>query len=522
MTVSLCMIVRNEEVNLDACLASAVGLTDDIVVVDTGSTDETKAVAQWRGARVFDFPWCDDFAAARNESVRHATGDWILWLDADDRIDGENHAKLKALLSSLPDTHDGYYMRCVSLSAGDLASYQSDHVRLFRAGPQVRFSYRVHEQIAPAVRRNGGELRSTDIVIRHEGYRDLEVYRAKQERNLRLLELACLENPLDPFMLYYRGVALLDVNRAAEALVSLTLASDLVPPHTAIARLLPVQLAHAYEAEGFYAEAADTLRVAREIYSADAGIAFAESTLFYSRGEIERAEGALSAYLSLADGIVRPENYSGDPSIEGFRARCLRGALYYLMGLYDEAEQDARLVIAAQPRYGQGWLLLGDALLARHREDELEGVMRELETGEGGDILSTLLRASRSSREGDRPRALEQVEAALLSHPGDAFLERARDRLARAQSHGPLCAAYFLSSEALPRLRSEESEEAPLTRDRSEMGVALRMIVRNESHNLADCIRGLLPLVREVHIVDTGSTDDTRELPSGRAEGSQR
>jgi glycosyltransferase involved in cell wall biosynthesis len=245
MTVSLCMIVRNEEANLDACLACATALTDDMVVVDTGSMDATKAIALRHGARVFDFPWCDDFSAARNESIRNAMGDWIFWLDADDRIDAENHIRLKALFSSLPDTGDGYFMRHVSWSAAGVPVHETDHVRLFRKEPRVRFSYRVHEQIAPAVLRNGGKLQPTHIVIHHEGYRDPDVYRAKVERNLRLLELACLEKPLDPFMLFYRGITLLEVGRAAEALVSLTVASGLVPPATAVARLLPVHLAQA-------------------------------------------------------------------------------------------------------------------------------------------------------------------------------------------------------------------------------------------------------------------------------------
>jgi tetratricopeptide (TPR) repeat protein len=85
--VSLCMIVKDEEANLPACLESVAGLVQEIVIVDTGSRDGTRQVADRFGARVFDFPWVDSFAAARNESLRHATGDWILWLDADDRLD---------------------------------------------------------------------------------------------------------------------------------------------------------------------------------------------------------------------------------------------------------------------------------------------------------------------------------------------------------------------------------------------------------------------------------------------------
>jgi hypothetical protein len=99
--VSLCMIVRNEEHNLPACLQSARGLFDEIVIVDTGSTDRTKEIAGELGARVFDFPWVDNFAVARNESNRHATGDWIFWLDADDRLDGTNRFRLAGLFRAL-------------------------------------------------------------------------------------------------------------------------------------------------------------------------------------------------------------------------------------------------------------------------------------------------------------------------------------------------------------------------------------------------------------------------------------
>ena len=93
------MIVKNEEATLAACLASVADLVDEMIVVDTGSTDRTRDVAGQGGARVVDFAWVDDFAAARNESIRHATGDWIFWLDADERLDEANREKLRAVVS---------------------------------------------------------------------------------------------------------------------------------------------------------------------------------------------------------------------------------------------------------------------------------------------------------------------------------------------------------------------------------------------------------------------------------------
>src|SRR5439155_22091569 len=101
MSVSLCLMVRNEEQKLVACLQSAADLVDEVIVVDTGSMDGTRELATKLGARVVEFPWCDDFAAARNECIRHARGNYIFWMDADERIDEANRQKLKAMFESL-------------------------------------------------------------------------------------------------------------------------------------------------------------------------------------------------------------------------------------------------------------------------------------------------------------------------------------------------------------------------------------------------------------------------------------
>jgi GT2 family glycosyltransferase len=99
--VSLTVIARNEESNLPNCLASVRGLFDEIVVIDTGSHDRTAEIARSFGAKVFDFPWVDDFGAARNEALARATGDFAFWLDADDVLDPPQREKLRALLDGL-------------------------------------------------------------------------------------------------------------------------------------------------------------------------------------------------------------------------------------------------------------------------------------------------------------------------------------------------------------------------------------------------------------------------------------
>src|SRR5690606_5348800 len=96
-TISLCMIVRDNAQTLPAALESIRPFVDEMIVVDTGSVDATPEIAKSLGAKVFEFPWCDDFARARNESLKYATGDWLFWMDSDDTIPAECGRKLRAL-----------------------------------------------------------------------------------------------------------------------------------------------------------------------------------------------------------------------------------------------------------------------------------------------------------------------------------------------------------------------------------------------------------------------------------------
>jgi glycosyltransferase involved in cell wall biosynthesis len=170
---SLCMIVRNEENNLLDCVAPVLDLFDEVVINDTGSTDRTREIARSLGPKVklIESTWPDSFAAARNLSLDHASGDWIFWLDADDRVDRDNHDKLATLFASLGHENLAFSLKCFCVpDPHNPAGTYVDHIRLFRNHPQVRWEYRVHEQILPAVRRQGGGVREAEVVITHVGY----------------------------------------------------------------------------------------------------------------------------------------------------------------------------------------------------------------------------------------------------------------------------------------------------------------------------------------------------------------
>ena len=110
MELSLCMIVKDEEERLGACLESVSGAVDEIVIVDTGSSDRTKEIARRYTLHVYDYDWKDNFAEARNVSFAYATKPFVFWLDADDVLDAQEKEKLIALKAQLDDTVDAVMM----------------------------------------------------------------------------------------------------------------------------------------------------------------------------------------------------------------------------------------------------------------------------------------------------------------------------------------------------------------------------------------------------------------------------
>jgi tetratricopeptide (TPR) repeat protein len=293
------MIVRNEEANLPACLGAAADLVHEIIVVDTGSTDGTRAAAARFGARVFDFPWCDDFAAARNASLEHATGDWIFWLDADDRIDEQNRERLRRLFASLRNELIGYLMAYVALNDGRPGRHTvADHLQLFPNHPQIRWQYRVHEQILPAVERQGGSARATDVTIYTTGYQDPGAHERKLARNLRLLQLDHNEHPTDPIIWFNLGRTLLRVGQVAESLPFLRQSIQALPSGNTFV----IQTAYALTLEtycrlGRFAEALTFCREARSRFPENNELLLAEGVILRDLGDLAGAEERLRRLL---------------------------------------------------------------------------------------------------------------------------------------------------------------------------------------------------------------------------------
>jgi len=218
-SLTICLIVKNEEKFLGQCLKSIHDLASQIVIVDTGSTDRTVEIATEHGAEVHSFAWCDDFSAARNAALEHATGDWILMLDADEELSVEGREKLKQAMNE-PAV---MAWRLPIVDVGREADGCSYVPRFYRNAPGLFYVGRIHEQVFSSleVRRAewGLENRIGDATLIHHGYTaELTRDRNKVERNLKLLERAIEELPDEPHLLMNLGLELSRSGREAEAL----------------------------------------------------------------------------------------------------------------------------------------------------------------------------------------------------------------------------------------------------------------------------------------------------------------
>lgn len=412
--VSLCMIVKNEEANLPDCLGSVTDLVDEVVVVDTGSTDKTKEIAQRFGAKVHDFPWIDNFAAARNESLKHAAGDWIFWMDADDRLDEDNRQKLRTFLSRLPDENAAYVMKCVCLP--DPISKTTtvvDHLRLFRNDPEIRWKYRVHEQILPAIRKQQGEVRWSDVEIHHVGYQDPALRRRKLERDIRLLQLEDQEHPNDPFNLFNLGQVLQEVGKAAEAIPVLRRSLELSSPGDSIVRKLYALIAGCHRQLGQHAEALAACGEGRRYYPDDAEILFQESLARCEQRDYAGAEACLLKLLTTREGDHFASVAVG---LRGHKARSLLANLYQEQGRAAEAEAQWKAAAAEAPGFAPAWQGLAELYLGQSRWTELNEAAEKLAAA-GGELETAVLRARGHLAQKDFTGARQLLEQAVERFP---------------------------------------------------------------------------------------------------------
>ena len=319
----------------------------------------------------------NSFAAARNESIRHAAGDWIFYLDADDRIDKENQSKLRGLFARLGEENAAYVVKIRSKADPLGKSVRLlDQVRLFRNLPAIRWEYRIHEQIMPAITRSGGLTRWTDIIIDHTGYQDLALRRRKLERNLQLLLLEQKEQPDDPFTLFNLGRTYRDLDNLAECMPLFRRSLELSSPTLSIVRKLFALLASGYQELGQFAEAEKSYQEGLKRYPDDPELLFQQGLLLRKKGDLSGAENCFRRTLQAPPSVFFDMVEIG---VRGHKAQHQLALLHQARGHFAEAEALWHLALAERPDYGPALAGLGDIFLEQRKWKDLEKIAEQFE-----------------------------------------------------------------------------------------------------------------------------------------------
>jgi tetratricopeptide (TPR) repeat protein len=431
--ISLCVIARDEERMLRDCLASAAGAVDELVVVDTGSSDGTREVARAAGARVLELPWADDFSAPRNEAARAATGGFLLQLDADERLlPGAAQALRAAVRAPGVDAWTLRLHNAARLDAAPEAVRQGRErlgpavslPRLVRRAPDLEWRGIVHESISDWLAGRGMRLGRAEADILHLGYADeLRVARGKEGRNLALLRRRCALEPDNVTPFGYLALELIAAGDTGEAAHVVEAGWALVPRQPADRSLLRIAVARGQV----------TLREERPeavLEAVDAGL-----RRDGSQPDLHHLAGQALALWAARDGPER-------------QARLSRAGRAFEQALAFEGADGLRQYVAGSSSHAS-WNGLGGVRLAEGRHAEALRCFERALLGRPGDRDARLGIGEVTVRRGDAQGALVVLESLLDDRPdgwllaalaaralgahrdAEEMLRRASDRLGR-------------------------------------------------------------------------------------------
>lgn len=457
-TISLCMIVKNEEAFLPECLRKMKPFIDQIIVIDTGSSDKTIEIAKQYGATVYNHKWSDDFSEARNVSLKHATCDWILALDADEVVADRDMKRIRELISNTRCSVFNLIQRTYENYSGfnDWVENKTDYcegksypgyidsplVRLFRNKKGIRFSGRVHELADLSRFRGNNHIENTDIVIHHYGkVGNKQQPDKKGDLYLSIGIKKIKENPYDVRAHFDLGIQ--------------------------------------YSEKGLFKDAVKNLKRA-----------------------IELSPGYIDAYVNLGYAYISLEDYD---QAEFYLKKACRlcpesrpahynlGRLYHLKNDFKTAEALYKKTLEIDSNYINALKGMGTLYLDMKRFEEarifLYKVFQKVKDVEIYNNLGCL-----EDKEGLYERAVFFFGKAVEFEPHNQIIIHNLRNIKKKLSN------------------AGENENCYKPKDGS---ISLCMIVRNEEHNLVRCLNSVRDIADEIIIVDTGSTDRTIEIAKG-------
>jgi tetratricopeptide (TPR) repeat protein len=344
--VSATLIVRDEAAVLGGCLESLLGIVDEVVVVDTGSVDESPALAAGYGARVVHHPWQEDFADARNASLDEATGSWILYIDADERVIDGSRAYLEALLTEAPEVAFRLMLKPT------LGSTPYREYRLWRNDPRIRFEGVIHEKVVPSIQRvaeaDGCGIGLADILLQHVGYEGDQT--RKHRRNLPLLRRELAADPDNLFVWHHLARVLAGLGQGDEAedvleqAVVIARARSLTDP---LGVLVCADLISAKRERGATVE--PLLSEARMAYPGNCVLLYLEGHELILRGAYAEAIDRFDRILAFDPASAPPDGPAYEERLIGELSHDGRGMALFKAGRYSEAAEAYRAAESLAP-----------------------------------------------------------------------------------------------------------------------------------------------------------------------------
>lgn len=357
-SLSVCMIVKDEEQLLPPLLESLKPFADELVVVDTGSSDSTVSIAKDSGALVSYFEWCDDFSAARNESLIRATKEWIFMLDADQKIAEADLIKIPTLIQgpaqvySFEERHYGklFTVRGMKPLQGEFpdlevgVGYRSERVLpLFPNDPSIRYSKRIHESIEESVKEGARfPITESGLVLHHYGHFYEDRQKARAALYERLSTLKYEEHRDDWQAVYELGVQFYHNGKFHEAREYLERARELKPNHSVTWSNLGAayfRLGEAAEARALLVEAMNRFPTSADVYS-NAGV------VLLRLNDLQGAEDACRHALSLNPTLLPAHRTLIKSLLSQGKSETAKNSLRDALSLYPEDAQLKKLFLS--------------------------------------------------------------------------------------------------------------------------------------------------------------------------------
>ncbi|OAB40037.1 hypothetical protein PMSD_03040 [Paenibacillus macquariensis subsp. defensor] len=429
LDISLCMIMKDEELHLERCLSSIHHLVSEIIIADTGSHDKSVSIAHKFGAQVIQIPWEDDFAKARNTVLTQASCSWILVLDADEEADNWQLEELRNLLNN-PDNH-GYFLSLKSYVGETIDhSYVTDAVcRLFRNDKRITFCDRIHESVAPSIWEiPDANIAFSSLRIKHYGYLQHELVRKeKGNRNLNIIQHSLQQRPGHLPLLYALGTEYYQLG-------------DYEAASTILIPLLHQIPATSGFTSDLYLKSAYALHMCRKLKQSEAillegSMLFPDFTdlletyaiLLAEQGRFSQAYEYLQKALTTGDVSIKYSSTSGSGT---YRTHWVAGTICEQMFLFEEALRHYEHSLEFRSDYMPTWRSIVPLCLLSNQIPRLLLITERYHTSLTSDILMFLTPSALNSRSTPWLSQLRSylptepatiVDAMLIQQTGDRY-----------------------------------------------------------------------------------------------------